>query len=631
MSGSYYLPDITGKRPEYYVPADITTYFKQGQVVRFNQPVFLSSLVLMWNNTTTTLQYGTDYVVSSLDDTAMGLIKNSVPTFGMTLIREIKITSATPITNNMQIVMSYQTLYPSTGVLPYDLDTNAINLTPDLISELYRRVLSLGQSRSAVANTSINLVTPQILDYDPNKTNPNNLIKNESYAINTFQGQNIIRPVNAPFFKDSVVVTIGGQTLVKDVDYVCRGFSPTRTQISTNTSGVYNLILVNKPYAGSDVGVTYWSVGGVVKPSDLTEVQTGYQDLLAYLDGNSYLTNDQLADSPVVLDMLARLGNVEKNMRALLSGSPQYGTTTSGTTVVRNLIAPDTNLHWWNVASLYTVLGSPTVVTADALRLRVEMPNRHFQADLTISADILSSSNKPLLLTAGSVLYDQGYDPRSLQLPSSSPAPIMFRLIWNQTTDNASGIILQFGSALRTLAEPLSITDLSSVDSTWQLTTAASGSISPDDNGPITMPNSSRQWTASSAQSLQATATVPLDGGYLIGGGAISLANIYNQPNNQMTFASSNWNYLDLVNMKKIIISYTTNTGTNVPYRVEGLLTKSVDGNSANAVIVHPFNGASANGILTINLNRSGNITLGYNLPNGDVQSTNINYITVTP
>lgn len=608
MTG-YYTPDISGINPA-YASADTITYFQNPQVLEFPVPVFLSSIVIQQVGTTDAWKLDSDFVVAETSDTAGAVARNQDKTFSAALVKKITLQKALPADTQYQIAVAYQGFYPPGGTLAFDQTENAWDWSPDVLADLYRRVLVAQQSTQKVSSTSIlPSGTPKVLEYDPNETNPDNLIENEEYSFNTLQGQTTIRPLNAPFFKDSVVLALSdGTVLTKDVDYVCRGFDPTRTEISTNDSGVYNLITLNTKYAGTAL-LTYHAVGGTVQVSDFSGLQIGLEDIVTFLNSTSFLTTDMLSSTLPFVNLVSRQAKLEAEMRALLSGNPSYGATTSGTVVVRTLQTTDANMHWWNVASLYQIPGSTSIITADTMILRVEMPDRNLQANVTISADVLADTT-PLVITAQNVLYDQGYTPATNTAPTSVPIPVQFRLIWNSATDYTSGAILQIGTCVPNLTERLSLLDMTNQDGTWQLTTAGTGNATPDDAGPFNLPNSSASWSypANSSSSNKAVAyPIPME--YLVYAGSIDSAAIlaatsgYSVPN-----ANPN---LDVTLARTARVYYTTVSGGTSTMRVCSFPMVN-SGSATLGTSEGVYNGANSDMYLTVQGSSSG-LTLSVN------------------
>lgn len=636
MADTYYIPDTSGANPNYAAPTQIVTFFKSPQVLKFTVPVFFDTITIAQTNNGPAWVSGTDFVVNETDDTAMSQAMNIVPTFTRVLVKSITLKKALPAAQVYQLSVNYQSFYPTSGVIPFDTANNVFEFTPDLLSDLYRRTLAFQQRATGVSSTTIlPSGMPKILAWDKDETNPDNLITAEPASANTFQGQSVIRPLNAPFFKDSVVVTMDGTTLTMDKDYTVRGFSPSRTEMSANDSGVYYFIVLNTPYAGTGLAITYHAVGGEVQAADLQEFQAALMDVVTFLSNSDFLTQEQIPDTGPFLDINSRVTTLESEVKALMSGSPSYGSTTSGTTVTRSLLTTDTKLHWWNIATLYMVPGSTDVVSQDAIDLRIQMPTRQLQADLTISVNS-GSANTPIELTVHNVNYDQGYLVESMTVPTSLPAPVMFRAIWCDTTTTASGIILQIGTAVPSLSESLGVEDRSTIQSAWQLTTVSGTSpVSPDDNGPITMPNSARTWTYGTTGNNAAVAVLTAPQGALLYAGSQTLDAIYSGTGQSVTLTNPNWSYLDYSKLKKIKVFMLNTVASGAssvvePYWAEAPAAQSTTNEGGvKAVISGLWNGVSANGVLVVDVKPSaGGVVLTYNLPNTDnPNNSKISYI----
>lgn len=523
MSNSYYLPDVNGTDPLYLVSNEIYTYFENGMVISFREPIYYDSLKIVSSNDGSTWVDGINYVLNTRDYTSESRARNLNPNFNGRLAR--KITLITDVITPYQISLTYQTLYPRTPTSPVDAATGAINLTPALISDMLNRLMSVEQKALAVGSSSIPadaIVTA--LEEDIDGVNPNNVITGEKHSIDTFKGKNVIIPQLGAFFKDSVTVYFNGTAIEKDKDYFIGNFDRYRTALTSNRSGIYRSIIVLKDYAGDNVTIDYHPVGGTPTISDVNGLYSGQKDILRYLASTQYLTSSMLNSDPYFTAMNSRITLLEKEMRAFMQ-APTYGRTTTGTTVARSFKAPDTGLHWWTIGSLYQVDTSTEILTADTMKITIEMPDRHLRADLFLSVDILNKT-QPLKISAQNVLYDQGYNFFSSQNTNVQP-PILFRIIYNQTVDNASGILLQVGTSIPSLVERFGITDNSGVESGWFLALpSSSDAATPDDVSPITLPNTTRVWNSTGDQSTSAVVTMPLDEGFLLFNGSVDLNDI---------------------------------------------------------------------------------------------------------
>lgn len=516
-----YLPDVTGINPNYTVTNETYVYFEKGMVLTFPLPVFYDSLKIFSSRDGALWADPKDYQIFERDQTAESIARNLDPNFSGRLVRKIILSA--DVISPYQIFLSYQTFYPKTPHIPVDAVDGSVELTPALISDILNRLLSVEQKSLTVGATSLpSDIVIRPLKEDIDGVNDDNILT-QTFTVNTFQGQNVIFPPQGGFFKDSLVITQNGITLTPDVDYKTAEFDRYRTKITSNRSGIYHALVILRDYAG-DLSVKAHYVGGVPTIGDVNTIRTAVSDVITFLKTNQYLTSAMLTTDPKIMAAFARIEKLENQMRAFLD-TPTYGKTTTGTTVVRTFKANDTALHWWTIGTLYLVDQNPQIVTADTMKIAIEMPDRHLRADVYISVDI-TNATQPMKIAASNVFYDQGYTPFSTQ-SAVTPPPLLFRILYNQTADNSSGITLQVGTSLPSLVERFGITDNSGVESAWFLALPQKNDAAmPDDQYPITLPNPERQWMPGGTQSAMATVTLPLDEGYLLFSGSQDLTSL---------------------------------------------------------------------------------------------------------
>lgn len=523
MAITYYKPDTTGIDPLCKRSGDIYTYFSSNMVIEFDSPAYYDGLTITNVNDGTVWRKDIDYVINVEDTTSESRARNLDASFVSRLVKSI--TLKAKVILPYQISLTYQTFYPVSPVSPISPTDGSVNFTPAVLKDMLTRLLSVEQKAMITGATSIpsDQVIPP-LEEDIDCTNDKNIIT-ELRSVNTFKGKNVIFPQQGSYFKDTLSISIDGVQLVKDTDYKAVCLDTYRTSITSNRSGVYHAIVIFKDYAGDNVSVTYHAVGGTPITADITRIQALISDILKYLNGTQYLTTDMLTSDPNIAALNSRLSILENTTMRALMQTPSYGRSSTGTTVARTLKSPDTGLHWWTVGSLYQVDNSTEVFTADTMKISIEMPDRHLRADLYLSVDI-NNTTQPLKISKENVLYDQGYIPYKTQTASVKP-PMLFRIIYNETADNASGVLLQMGTAIPSLVERFAITDNSGVESAWYLALAASSdAAAPNDTSPITLPNSTRAWNTTGGQSASAVVTMPIDEGYLLFNGSVDFTTI---------------------------------------------------------------------------------------------------------
>lgn len=103
-----------------------------------------------------------------------------------------------------------------------------------------------------------------IYDFDQTGLDPQNRITNETHVINSINGtdKNYVVPRNAPFFKESVVVTDfdSSRTLVEGIDYTFgHKFKEAEDTMARNIYG--SIVFLNSAFTGR-LTITYQTLGG---------------------------------------------------------------------------------------------------------------------------------------------------------------------------------------------------------------------------------------------------------------------------------------------------------------------------------------------------------------------------------
>lgn len=509
---SYFTPDLTGTLETYRVDIDIFSLFEQGQKIVFpNGPIFLDTLTVTdVADSNVTLIDGTDWEAQAedIDTTTISRMKAQDPTFNRVLISAITILK--DLTAGAQkVTMSYQKLYPVTMKAAIG-EGGGIDFTPELLADMMTRLGAIEASMGSPANMVVpSTISPKVLDFDQHGALAANLIEDEVHLVNTFEAFNLISPVQGAFFRDSVVVTKvdTSEVLVEGVDYLIKGFNAAHTKHTSNTSGVYTLIHILRELA-SEVSITYRAVGGEVTADAMKNVIEQTNGISEYLGTRAFLTPQSLTVTTPYQSIVNRMLTLEDQMRSLATiGSPTYGDTTNGTTVVKQLAAADTQQHWWNIATLYQVDGASDIFLSDRARFRLKLVGGKIMADLTIGVDLTLDRDNFTVVTDNFV-GNLGYDLFGASDVTPPPIP-QFRVIWNDAGGNPnSGIVLQMGTQLPGLTDTLVIEDYSGIESAWKVTPYVGSPESPSDDT-ITLPDGSSIWDSLSATSFDLVKTMP--------------------------------------------------------------------------------------------------------------------------
>lgn len=520
MSDRVRLPDPTGVDPRYYVTNDARYIYREGMVVEFpNGGIFLTSLKIFPasapNDATQEWVKDADWKIDDTcyDDEAGSDARLRDPTFSAILIKRIIITTGRSLPT--QILMSYQNYYDvSDFVIPGD--GSPVEFTPQGWQSLLQSNAKLMQQIATVqSSTAPTEAVLTLYPEDLNGETAGNVVPPEIYSVNTTMGVSLIRPKNGPFFRDSVNLSIGGVPLVEGVDYQCDTFDANRTRRSRNTSGIYWAILLISAQAGN-VSFGYRTTGGRVTQDDYLKIAAQVRDTISFLNGMDILTSGSLSLTPVIQSILWRIDNQDKKMRSLLA-TPNYSAATAGVSVQKVFTAPDSKLHWYDIASLYKAVSSGPVVTADRFKGRIFFPGANVAWTFTVEAN-LTQGKQPITFSTQSILVDPGV---TLAGDADANTPIwpVLRAVWNDLT---SGIVLQVGLANPNLTDNPIIEDLSTPESVWILDQtnpviagqAAPAAVIVHDSG-FTLPDGVSKWIGDNT-SKSVTYVPPIEDGYPI-------------------------------------------------------------------------------------------------------------------
>ncbi len=509
----YYDPDLSGSLDNYRRENDAYQILRTNQKITFRTPVFKDTITAVRPGPTPIdFEENTDWVANSddLDDTAMSQCVLNDAMFNRTLVKSITIISS--VTASFPIVMSYQQLWPIVYV-ESTLNTNTpITVTPDTIRQMIQDISilksSLLQSGTPWADTTASIV---VLDIDLYATNDHNYIRGESYTINTFDvpgKKNVILPVQGPFYRKDLKITIPEYStsqsefvLEHGLHYQVINCDLGKTKISHHPDGVHSGILISFPFAGV-VNLDYRAFGGEAAARDVERLYNEYKNIASFLSGRDFMTAGTLADAVPVRTLEQRLLAVEEELRILTPGAISYADTTHLQSFKYILQAPmgNTNLHWYNIASLYLVEGANTPVLADRFKFRMTTTSGTI-SDVTVAVDLTAPEPDRVKITADNTLIRTGYE----LFDSSSPVPVnvpRFRVIWNNVPGVISGAILQIGFHLPTSTETVGLEDLSGRASCWKPTPTDAAPRNPQSDA-IALPDGASVWSSSSSSSLQ--------------------------------------------------------------------------------------------------------------------------------
>lgn len=531
---AYLIPDLTGENPSYRCGNDAKRVVIGNQRIELFNAVYQDSLVVTMTGTVnTTFVLGYDYTFKDedYDYDAMGRAQLLDRNFNKKLVKSFTVIK--PFIDPYTLNCTYQQLYPNTIRYILENPTENIEITPEVLWDLMKRVQQLELVTTPVEDVHAAAErSPMLLPPDPNKEYKGNVIDGEVWSIDTTVGRKVIYPVAGSFFRDSLVIVKGTYTSVEDArdvdrllegtDYVISGVDAYGIHHTSNTSGVYHIAVLTCAYVGN-VTVKYHSYGGIPTQYDVRAIYESLSNLYRYISEAQLLTSTTVGNTTAMIELRSRINALEDTVRILANqGRPSYGDITHGEAVVKKISAADTEFHWWTIAELYKVAGSDTIFTAQIGHFQVNTVYTGIMLDFTVAVNIAKKGHKLEVKTLSSSL-PQGYVPFEDDSELSNVIRPQLRIIWNENSIEGSGIFLQFGMRLKGIAEEImGIADLSGRESCWKLVTHDDISIRPEDNG-ILLPSGNHYWDTTNTDSRQESTLVPVDEAHVVWAGSMSL------------------------------------------------------------------------------------------------------------
>ena len=561
-----FTPDLSGLNPDYFVSTYQRTIFVYAQKIMFDVPVFNNAQLVITKMGTIPekLILGKDFIVypEDIDIDAISVCMNIQPTFNGVLLKSITMLLPTP-TTPFKIQATFNQLFMDSIEDAAIVPAANIEVTPELISNMVQQIAYLQQmilNNGDQYSPQSSIVKVALVE-DPTDTNSDNEIQNEPHDINTLTNNCLIRTIYGAFFKDSVslINTANNNSLVLDTDYSILDLDLTRTQSTSNTSGVYRIIKILTPLVGT-VGVSYHAYGGEADVASMRSIQNQLSVITQYLESTSYITPKTLPADPSIVGIKNKLQEIEGTMRLLLkNGIPTYGDATGGTAVLQRITSQDTLLHWWNLATMYRVAGSVDDVMADVFKFRITTMISGMMFECSVDVNVNLNANNRITVTCNN--SNLPYDALALYSPK-------LRIVQVNSGGVYSGVVLQLGMQLSSgiLQETFAIEDMSGSESCWLLVPSSAQAITPQDTG-FAMPNGTFSYSASDPTATVNEATIPFTDGVNI---LMSGANLPMVLGNTTTVgATENFNMvvqsvgnIDVNRARAFLITATANIGT---------------------------------------------------------------------
>lgn len=522
----FLTPDLTGQNELYKVSNHRKTIITNEQVVPFGRTVHVDSIsVTLLGTINQQLVRDVDWVVTELNHDVMGSMRTREPSFTKDLCDSITIIK--PYDGaDYEINLVYQSLYPIRSKV-FSLTNEVVEFTPDVLAEMYKIINYLMDLVRPIPDVNTpNANGPWGLEQDPHLERPENFIKAEQHHINVPGGKFFVHPKGGSFHKSALKIKDlnTGNSMKEGVDYKVYGYHPHKTGLTSDPGGVHEFILFLKPYVGI-VEIDYHAFGGDVTINDHRIIVETMNNIMQFINQSQFVTFENLKGAPILTELYSYIKKLEtevKSMRSLLSGRPSAADASHGQVMKKRIMANDTALHWWNIASLYKVDGSDDVVTADVLKIRVRTMHTVFMFDAIIAFN-LNAPDKKMEVSVLSPVYPKGYIPYEDYDGLNNIIRPQFRCIWNDNTVEGSGIMLQLGMPLKTVAEDvLVVENWSGMESCWKLVPSPVDGQYGDD-AVVELPASNHIWDMDNPDSNLESMLVPFEDGHIVWAGSIPL------------------------------------------------------------------------------------------------------------
>ena len=518
--------DLTGADSTYAESGQVFRIYKYGQYIDFGTTVFKSSLKVYLISggisTPVELVLNADYqipesFINSCDnDTSSAKLID--PTFDKELISGIQMIRGVNLGTTYTVSISYQRLYPKQLTTAY-VHGVPLEVTPELIYDMISSIEQLKRLTTDVSDVgSLTTGNNLYFEQDESYSNPNNYVTDEEHWINVSGGRFMIHPKGGSFYRDSVKITYPatGVTLQEGVDYVITGMDEGKTKVTSSVVPVYNFILFITQITGY-VNVTYHTFGGDPTIDNYRALLTNMNNVVRYLNDVEFITSTNLGQTTAMTSVFQRIDQLEDNVRRL-QGTPAYGDITSGKCILMKLFSETQGLHWYTIASLYTVAGKTVPCTADTFTFRFQSELSHIQFTASVTVDQYNNKGDRMNVAVHSDNYPRGYVPFTDYTGVDKIIRPQLRIVWNNSK-TVSGMYLQLGFELKNMMEEtVSIEDMSGHESCWKLVEETAKNTLPQDDN-ILLPSGNATWSTLLPESQSESTLIPYKNGHLVWSG----------------------------------------------------------------------------------------------------------------
>lgn len=470
MTIEYELYDLSGINELYKRIDRRFTIYKANQLIRLQEPAYLSSIRVYQinpNNSVTELTYPDRWTTNASHEDVTYTAKAKARYFdeegtpwnvnGTTIVNSFVMTDIS-VATEYQIAVEYQALFRDLSALD-EYDADGPDYSPGLMKSLLEKVEYLVDVKNPVTNiTADSLFSIRSLDEDLSGYIVDNYIQGEIHTVNVPNNTFVIRPVNGSFYKHDLVVSYNDTPLVEGTDYLVSGLNHGKTKISQPNSGVYEYIIILSSIAGQ-VTVDYRAFGGGVSQKDITAIRSVIISLANAITGANDITSSSNLTS-VVSSVISRVNYLEEVVRHYQMQTFPYVLNTNG---------------WVDIA---TIEKNPWSAAADIAstgvgEFRISIENGDYFIDGKMSYNVnvenalsidVVHTHEPTFEYDGARYFDLRVVP-------------VFRILWNgKPADGLSpnylndGIVLQMkilGNSNRSVN--VRIHDRTGADSPWTL------------------------------------------------------------------------------------------------------------------------------------------------------------------
>ena len=513
--------DLVGDNPRFLEEDVRFRIYKSSQVLHFNEPVHSDSIEVVWwhddDNSTSEVVRGVEWAVApdGHDEDAMSEALLMDHNFAGTLVNSIII--LTPIPSDRTYIIRYQKFMLSAMEEGY-YSNDGPQPTSGLLREMIEDIDFLKNIKNPLHNITSEVAEMiRVLEEDITGDLAANIITDELHDVNVPAGQMVLRLAAGAFYEHDLVLRLvsTGVILTRGVDYEVIGLNRPKTKVAQHPSGVYDYIMLTKPFVGQIKVESYRAFGGEVTPKDINSIKDVLADVVRMISEGIFLTEQTLPFTPQVMDMMRRLGIVEDAVMHYNQANHRIVATSSGR-------------HWYTIADLYTDAWSNNILTASHIHIGLKSTTQGWVYETHLSVNLKRIYEKMRVDVVSSVNRENTFALSKYEDVGNELIP-MLRMLWNQdpATGEMSGAVLQVGMVMvENRVETLSVYDKSGTATDIHVKANIAGTDAVQDDN-VLLPNGCT-WVAGEEKSLESLTPLCPEEGYLVWGGAMPVTMLDN-------------------------------------------------------------------------------------------------------